>query len=77
MCTPLSRLRRQLPQGEPLFFLALDLRSSLDVIISDVNAFIIGTRPISEWEQVVADLYDAGLEDLIEIYNTALARIKG
>lgn len=53
-----------------------ELRSKLDVVVGDLNAFIIGTRPISEWEQVVNDMKDAGIDEYLEIYNTALARIQ-
>ena len=53
-----------------------ELRSKLDVVVGDLNAFIIGTRSISEWEQVVNDMKDAGIDEYLEIYNTALARIQ-
>ena len=46
------------------------------MVVGDLNAFIIGTRPISEWEQVVNDMKDAGIDEYLEIYNTALARIQ-
>lgn len=54
-----------------------DLKSSIDVLVSDVNAFIIGTRPISEWQSVVDQLYAAGIEEYLEIYNTVLSRVQG
>ena len=52
-----------------------DIRSKLDVIVGDINAFIIGTRPISEWASVVDSLEEAGIERYLEIYNEALARL--
>ncbi|MBR0464178.1 MAG: extracellular solute-binding protein [Clostridia bacterium] len=52
-----------------------DIKSKLDVIVGDINAFIIGTRPISEWASVVDSLEEAGIERYLEIYNEALARL--
>lgn len=54
-----------------------NLKSKFDVILSDQNAFIIGTRDISEWPTVAQALTDAGAQEYLDIYNGALARLKG
>ena len=44
------------------------------MISENIVRFIDGTRPMSEWDQFVAQLEDMGLEDCCEIYQAALDR---
>lgn len=51
------------------------LSSDITTMISEnIVRFIDGTRPMSEWDQFVAQLEDMGLEDCCEIYQVALDR---
>ena len=43
---------------------------------SEIDQFIMGNQPMSEFPALQQKLIDAGAEQLEEIYNTALDRVK-
>lgn len=42
------------------------------LISSEIPKFVEGTRPLTEWNQFVADLKKAGAETIEKAYNDAL-----
>lgn len=60
----------------------VDEGEQYDNIMSDINTyisentlkFVIGDRPMDEWDSFVSTLKDMGIEDAIEIYQGALDR---
>lgn len=53
-----------------------EVNSRIEVIVGDINAFIVGTRDISEWPTVAAEIEKAGAQECIDIHNRALARMR-
>ena len=47
-----------------------------NVFDQEIDKFITGKRPLSEWPQLVEALKKQGSEELEEIFNTAYARVK-
>ncbi len=74
-------------QSNPSLWLALnddeDDRAAaiLDDILAyceeQISKFILGQLPMSEWDNFQQGLIDMGVEELLEIYSTAFARING
>ena len=48
-----------------------DIRTTLE---ENLTKFAVGERPMSEWDAFVQELYDLGIEDCIEIQQTAADR---
>ena len=60
-------------QGEREKTLQLQLGAIFD---QEINNFITGERPMSEYDDLIADLIAAGSEELEQIYNDAYASLK-
>ncbi|MDF2814384.1 MAG: transporter substrate-binding protein [Paenibacillus sp.] len=52
------------------------INSKLSPITADVVKFIMGSKPLSEFEAFVKALNDNGVPELEKIYNSALGRVK-
>ncbi|WP_308636511.1 extracellular solute-binding protein [Paenibacillus silvisoli] len=53
-----------------------DISSKLSILQEDVVKFIIGTKPLSDFDAWAKKLTDAGADQLESIYNAALQRAK-
>lgn len=54
-----------------------DLNTKVSTIANqNYDKFIMGDRPISEWNNFVKELTDAGAKEIEKIYNTAYERLK-
>ena len=42
----------------------------------NISKFLIGQKPLSEWDSFVEDLYDMDLDELLSVYETAYDRVK-
>ncbi|QOR71389.1 extracellular solute-binding protein [Ruania alkalisoli] len=42
-----------------------------DIVMQNTAAFILGQRPMAEWDDFVAELEGAGMNDYVELTNTA------
>lgn len=47
-----------------------------DYFKQNIDKFIMGTRPFSEWDQFVEEIKKLGVEDVAKIYNNAYAAYK-
>ena len=48
-----------------------------DERLSILNQFIMGERPLSEWDKAVEELHDIGMADYLDLVNSAYKRIYG
>lgn len=46
-----------------------------DERLSVLNQFIMGERPMSEWDKAIKELHDIGMTDYLELINSAYKRI--
>lgn len=46
------------------------------ILYAQIREFVEGTKPMSEYDQFVADVKKAGAEDVLKAYNDALAKLK-
>jgi len=46
-----------------------------DERLSVLNQFIMGERPMSEWDKAIKELHDIGMADYLELINSAYKRI--
>lgn len=53
-----------------------ELNSKINPIEQDIVKFIMGARPLSEFDDFARSLTDAGADQLEKIYNDALARVE-
>jgi putative aldouronate transport system substrate-binding protein len=44
-----------------------------DIVYQNTAQFIVGDRPLSEWDDYVAELEAAGMADYVELANGAIA----
>lgn len=50
---------------------------NIDSFVNDQLAkFFLGERPMSEWDNFVQEIYNMGLEQMLEVYEKAYARVK-
>ena len=76
----LSRLTDQAPPGAVSFTEAeIAVLSTIGADVQSHKAemiarFIVGERPLSEWDDFVAEMYRVGLDRVLEVYNAAQAR---
>ncbi len=54
--------------------IAQKLSSVNALVFSEIRKFVEGTRPITEWNQFVTQLKNAGAEDVVNAYNAALGK---
>ena len=43
----------------------------------NITKFVLGQQPLSEWDNYVDQLKKLGIEDVLKVYNDALARQNG
>lgn len=70
------------PAPTPLLYTAdeLEIKTEVEVAMRDMvepnfMKFITGERPMSEWDEFISELYDLGMQSLVDIANDAQARI--
>ncbi|UFU07859.1 ABC transporter substrate-binding protein [Ruania halotolerans] len=52
---------------------SLQQSSLQDIVMQNTSAFILGQRPMEEWDEYVAELEGAGMNDYVELVNGAAA----
>jgi putative aldouronate transport system substrate-binding protein len=72
------------PQFNPYEWLSLneeevlvkqEIEVNIDSFVNDqLSKFFLGERPMSEWDNFVQEIYNMGLEQMLEVYEQAYAR---
>jgi len=76
----LSHLTDQAPPGAVSFTEAeIAILSTVGAHVQNhkeemIARFIVGERPLNEWDDFVAEMYRVGLDRILEVYNAAQAR---
>ena len=71
MLPPLPLLKFSADEAEMQSELLAPIETFVD---ENVLRFILGTRPIAEYEDFVQEVEDLGAQSLVDLYNAAVAR---